>query len=123
MLSLVCKTYGAPETLVLEECDNPIPDDDEVLVDVAAAGINFPDILVIAGQYQDKTPPPFVPGNEASGVISAIGKNVSRFAVGDAVVVTPRGGALAEKCTVNENAVTTLHDDLKFEHGAGSALA
>ena len=123
MRSLVCKTYGAPETLILEECDNPIPDDDEVLVDVAAAGINFPDILVIAGQYQDKTPPPFVPGNEASGVISAIGKNVSRFAVGDAVVVTPRGGAFAEKCTVNENAVTTLPDDMNFEQGAGYAVA
>lgn len=123
MRSLICKAYGAPESLVLEECDDPIPNDDEVLVDVAAAGINFPDILVIAGQYQDKTPPPFVPGNEASGVVSAIGRKVSRFAVGDAVVVTPRGGAFAEKCTVNEDAVTALPEDIDFEQGAGYAVA
>lgn len=122
MRALVCNVYGAPETLVLEEWDDPAPDDDEIVIDVAAAGINFPDILIIAGQYQDKTPPPFIPGNEASGIIASMGKNVRRFAVGDKVIVTPKGGAFAEKCKVNENAVMPLPEEINFEQGAGYAV-
>ena len=70
MRALVCKAYGPPDGLVIEEMDSPEPGEGQIRVDVHAAGVNFPDILVIAGQYQDKTPPPFVPGNEAAGVVS-----------------------------------------------------
>ncbi len=122
MRALVCNAYGAPETLELEEWDDPAPDDNEIVVDVAAAGINFPDILVIAGEYQDKTPPPFIPGNEASGVVAAIGPNVTRFALGDEVIVTTRGGTFAEKCKVNENAAMPLPKEINFEQGAGYAV-
>jgi len=58
--------------------------------------------------YQLKTPPPFVPGNELAGTISAVGDGVTRFAVGDKVIATPTGGAFAEKCAVNENLVYPL---------------
>lgn len=122
MRALVCNAYGAPEILELEERDDPIPDDDEIVVDVAAAGINFPDILVIAGKYQDKTPPPFIPGNEASGVITAIGRNVTRFSLGDEVIVVTRGGAFAEKCVVSEIAAVPLPKEISFEQGAGYAV-
>jgi NADPH2:quinone reductase len=122
MRALVCNAYGAPETLELEEWDDPSPDDNEIVVDVAAAGINFPDILVIAGEYQDKTPPPFIPGNEASGVVAALGPNVTRFVLGDEVIVTTRGGAFAEKCKVNENAAMPLPKEINFEQGAGYAV-
>ena len=71
MRALVCTEYGPPESLVIEERDDPAAGEGEVLVDVAAAGINFPDVLIIAGKYQVKTPTPFVPGNEAAGVVSA----------------------------------------------------
>jgi NADPH2:quinone reductase len=122
MRALTCKTWGPVSDLIIQDWDDPIPDEDEVLIDVKAAGINFPDILVIAGQYQDKIPPPFIPGNEASGVVSAIGSNVTRHKIGDRVIVAPRGGAFAEKCKVHQNAVMPLPETLSFEQAAGYAV-
>jgi len=60
MKASVCKEYGPPEKLVIEEYDDPVPGASEVLVDIKAAGINFPDVLMIGGNYQVKTPPPFI---------------------------------------------------------------
>jgi NADPH2:quinone reductase len=122
MRALVCNAYGPPDSLVIEERDDPTPAADEVLVDIAAAGINFPDVLVIAGKYQVKTEPPFVPGNEAAGVVSAVGNKVTRAAVGDRVVITPPGGAFAEKCTVSESLLMPLPAGLDFEQGAGFTI-
>ena len=65
MRALVVNEYGPPESMTIQEIDDPVPADDEVLIDVAAAGSNFPDVLSFAGQDQVKTPPPFVAGNEA----------------------------------------------------------
>ncbi|MCZ6893365.1 MAG: alcohol dehydrogenase catalytic domain-containing protein, partial [Gammaproteobacteria bacterium] len=122
MRALVCNAFGSPDELVIEERGDPEAGAGEIVVDVAAAGINFPDILMIAGQYQVKTPPPFIPGNEAAGVIAAIGAKVSRLAVGDKVIITPPGGAFAEKCVVDENHVMPLPGKLDFEQGAGYAV-
>ncbi|MEM1173910.1 MAG: NADPH:quinone oxidoreductase family protein [Pseudomonadota bacterium] len=122
MRALVCKTYGPPDSLVIEELDSPEPGEGQIRVDVHAAGVNFPDVLMIAGQYQDKTPPPFVPGNEASGIISAIGSGVTRFSVGDRVIVMPRGGAFATECLAGEALSMPLPDGLSFEHGAGFSV-
>ncbi len=122
MRALVCNAFGSPDELAIEERDDPGAGAGKIVVDVAAAGINFPDILMIAGQYQVKTPPPFVPGNEAAGVVTAIGDKASRFAVGDKVIVTPPGGAFAEKCAVDENLAMPLPDGLDFEQGAGFAI-
>lgn len=119
MRALVCKEFGPTDALVIEELADPTPAPGEVLVDIHAAGINFPDILVIAGQYQQKTPPPFIPGNEAAGIVSAVGEGVSRFATGDKVIAMLRGGAFAEKCAVDEKLVFPLPDQLSFEQGAG----
>lgn len=119
MRALVCKQYGPPEALVIEARKDPVPGDKQVLVDVAAAGINFPDVLAIAGKYQVKTPTPFVPGNEAAGVVSAIGKEVSRFSVGDKVIIMSQGGAFAEKCVADENTTVPLLEGLDLEQGAG----
>ena len=122
MRALVCNAYGPPESLVIEERDDPVPAASQVVVDIAAAGINFPDVLIIGGKYQVKTEPPFVPGNEASGVVSAVGERVSRFSVGDRVIVTPQGGAFAEKCAVDESRVIALPSGLDFEQGAGFSV-
>ena len=121
MRALVCNEYGPPESLVIEERDDPVPGAGEVLVDVASAGINFPDVLSIAGKYQVKTPTPFIPGNEASGTVAAIGDNVSRFKVGDKVIVMTRGAAFAEKCVAHEMTTMPLPEDLDFDQGAGFA--
>ena len=122
MRALVCKEYGPPDSLVIEELDDPVPGDGQILVDVAAAGINFPDILNIAGTYQVKAPLPFVPGNEAAGTVAAVGEGVTRFAVGDKVVITTRGGAFAEKCVADEHLSAPLPDALNMEQGAGFAV-
>ena len=122
MRALICNAYGPPDSLAIEERPTPAPGDGQILVDVHAAGINFPDILVIAGQYQVKTEPPFVPGNEAAGVVSAVGNNVTRFKVGDKVIVMPRGGAFAEQCVADELLSMPLPEGLDFEQAAGFSV-
>lgn len=122
MRALLCKEYGPPESLSLEDIDMPEPGPADIRVTVKAAGLNFPDVLVVAGKYQVKTEPPFVPGNEAAGVVDAVGEGVSRFKPGDAVIVMPRGGAFAEACVVNENFAMPLLPGLDFAQGAGFAV-
>ncbi len=122
MRALVCKQYGPTDTLVIEEREDPQPGEGQVLVDVHAAGINFPDVLAIAGKYQVKTPPPFVPGNEASGVVSAVGAGVSQFTIGDKVIVNTLGGAFAEKCVADVYRCAPLPGSLDFEQGAGFSV-
>ncbi len=122
MRALVCREYGPPESLVIEEHDDPVPGQSQVLVDIEAAGINFPDVLVIAGKYQVKIPTPFVPGNEAAGVVSAVGTGVTQFAVGDKVIINTTCGAFAEKCVADVHATAPLPEDLSFEQGAGFSV-
>ena len=122
MRALVCKEYGPVENLVIETLDEPDPKEGEVLVDVKAAGVNFPDVLAIAGQYQVKTPTPFVPGNEAAGIVSAVGDGVSRLNVGDSVMFTANGGAFAEKCLASEASAMPCIPGLTFEQSAGFTI-
>ena len=123
MRALVCNEYGPPESLRIEVRDDPVPEAGQIVIDVAAAGINFPDVLVIAGQYQDKIPPPFVPGSEAAGIVSAVAEGVTRFAIGDSVIVATRGNAFAEKCVAAEQTTMPLPAGLDFEQGAGFSVA
>lgn len=119
MQALRCKQYGPTDGLVIEEVPEPVPGPTELVVDVAAAGVNFPDLLIVAGKYQDRTPPPFTPGNEAAGTVSTIGSDVEGFAVGDRVMVMPRGGAFAERCVVDQQQALPLPAELDFEQAAG----
>lgn len=119
MRALVCNAYGPPESLVIEDRDDPQPGANQLVIDVVAAGINFPDVLVIAGKYQVKTEPPFVPGNEAAGVVSAVGEGVKGFAVGDRVVGMTQGGAFAEKCVVDASKCMPVPPGLNFDQAAG----
>ena len=119
MRALVCNQFGPPDSLQIEQLDDPIPGPGEVLVDVRAAGINFPDIVVIGGQYQLRTDPPFVPGGECAGVVTGTGDGVTRFKPGDRVIAIPLMGGFAEKCVVPENRCLPLPDALSFEQGAG----
>ena len=123
MKALICREHGPPESLVIEETDDPTPGEGQIVVDVHAAGINFPDILVFAGKYQVRFEPPFIPGYEACGVVSELGDGVTRHAVGDKVIVTPMGGAFAERLAVDEKQAFPLPDSLTFEEGAGFPIA
>jgi len=122
MRALVCKQHGTPDQLEIEIQDDPVPAAGQVLVDVKAAGINFPDVLVIAGQYQVKTEPPFVPGNEAAGVVAAVGEGVTNCKPGDPVILMPTGGAFAEKCLVDARMVMPLLPGFDFAQGAGFTI-
>ncbi len=122
MRALICKEYGPAEKLVLEQRRDPAPGARQVAVEIRAAGVNFPDLLVIAGQYQIRTEPPFVPGSEAAGVVTALGPGAGRFEVGDRVIVTPAGGAFAEQCVVDQNLAFPLPENLSFEQGAGFTI-
>jgi NADPH2:quinone reductase len=122
MRALVCKDYGSPDALVLEDVDDPVAGAGEIVVDIRAAGLNFPDVLVIGGQYQVKTPPPFIPGHEAAGVVTAVGDGAERFAVGDKVIVTPSSGAFAERCAVPENLAMPVPEGLDFGQAAGFTI-
>jgi len=119
MRALVCKTFGPPEDLVIEEVDDPVANDNEVIVDIHAAGINFPDMLVIAGKYQVRVEPPFIPGLELAGVVSETGSGVTQLSVGDRVFANPMGGGFAERISINENLAFPLPDIMSFEQGAG----
>ena len=97
MKSVLSKETGGPETLVVEEIDAPVPAKGEVLIDVAACAINFPDTLIIRDMYQFKPPRPFAPGGEISGTIKQLGDGVEGFAVGDRVICGLGNGGLQEK--------------------------
>ncbi len=122
MKALVCKEFGPPEMLHIEEFPDPVPGDGDVLVDLKAAGINFPDLLVIGGNYQVKTPPPFVPGSEAAGIVESVGESVTRFKPGDRVIALPTIGAFAEKCLLPEDHCMPLPAGMSFEEGAGFTI-
>ncbi len=122
MKALVCREYGAPEALILEEMPDPVAATGEVLVDVAAAGMNFPDVLSIAGKYQIKTPPPFIPGSEAAGTIIALGDGANRYTVGQEVILLPRNGAFASRCAVSQDMVMPVPKGLSLEQAAGFSV-
>lgn len=122
MRALVCKQLGPADKLVIQEVPDPVAGPDEVLVRVHAAGINFPDLLVIQGLYQVKVEPPFIPGNEAAGVIQAVGEGVARYKPGDQVIIMPEGAAFAELCAVPVERVIPMLDCLDFEQAAGFTI-
>lgn len=104
--------YGSyRDVLRLEEVADPVPPDGGAVVDVAAASLNFPDLLAIAGQYQVRAPLPFAPGFECAGVVSAVGAG-SRHRVGDRVVAFASWGAFAEKMAAPDDALLPWPDGL-----------
>ena len=97
MRALLCKQFGPPETLVVEDIAAPEIGPDDVRIDVQAAAVNFPDSLIIENKYQTKPELPFSPGGELAGVVSAVGDNVNHVAVGDDVIAFTTYGAFAEQ--------------------------
>ena len=100
MKAVLSKEVGGPDTLVVEDLDSPTPDQGEVLIDVAACAINFPDSLIIKDMYQMKPPRPFSPGGEISGTVAALGEGVSGWQVGDRVIAGIGAGGLREQVVV-----------------------
>jgi NADPH:quinone reductase len=122
MKAIVCKSYGPPENLLLEEVDDPIAAEDEAIVQVYSASLNFPDGLQIQGKYQFQPPMPFTPGSEVGGIISSIGSGIQGFAVGDRVMATPGIGGLAEQVAVKADGLRKIPDSMDFKTAAGFAM-
>jgi NADPH:quinone reductase len=100
----------------------PVASSGHIVIDVRAAGVNFPDVLLTRGKYQFKPTPPFAPGGEAAGVVRAVGAGVTRFRVGDRVAATTLHGAFAEQLAVPELAAVKLPDAVGFDVGAATLL-
>ena len=118
MRALLSKTVGGPETLEMTEVDTPTAGAGELLVDVKACSINFPDALIIKDMYQLRPPRPFAPGSEIAGIVEAIGDGVTDFKVGDRVIAGTGFGGLVEKKTIAAGAAYHLPDEFSFEQGA-----
>ena len=119
MKAVLCKAYGPPESLVLEDVPAPEPGAGEVLVDVHASALNFPDVLMIAGKYQSQPPFPFSPGGELAGTIAALGDGVEGFKVGERVFAATGVGGFAEQVVVREKALLRIPESMNFAQASG----
>lgn len=122
MKAVLCKAWGPPESLVIEELPDVVPKAGEVMIDVMAAGVNFPDVLIIQNKYQFKPELPFSPGNELAGVVRAIGEGVTTVKPGDRVFAFVPQGAFAQQVAVNANAVLPMTDAMDFDTAAALTL-
>ena len=112
MKALLSKETGGPETLVIEELESPKPGPGQILVDVAACAINFPDSLIIRDLYQFKPPRPFSPGSEIAGTVSALGDGVDSWSVGDRVIVGIGNGGLREQVVCEADKAIAVPDGI-----------
>lgn len=122
MRALVCKQFGPVEDVELQDLPSPEPGPGQVLIDVRAAGVNFPDLLSIQGKYQIKSEPPFTPGAELSGVVAKLGDGVDAFDVGDEVIGIFAGGAFAEQCVVDTANLFRKPPSISHEQAAGLSI-
>jgi len=114
MKAIQCLQYGLPDSLVLAEVSIPTIKSEEVLIQVKACGVNFPDVLIIQNKYQFKPTLPFSPGGEVSGTISSVGENVKHLKKGDKVVALCGWGGFAEYVAVKANRVFRVPNELDF---------
>lgn len=115
MKALRCVRHGTPDMLTVEQVDTPVPGPGQVLVQVKAAGVNFPDTLIIQNKYQFKPDLPFTPGGELAGVVSAVGEGVTRFAVGQHVIGFVMWGAFAEQAVVEQDQLVPMPEGMPFD--------
>lgn len=114
MKAVLCKEYGPPETLVLEEVASPEPGEGQVRIAVKSAAVNFPDVLIIENKYQFKPPLPFSPGGEVAGVVDKVGPGVTTLKEGDRVIGSCGWGGFAEEIVVDEGRCTPFPDEMDF---------
>ncbi|TVP88076.1 MAG: NADPH:quinone oxidoreductase family protein [Pseudomonadaceae bacterium] len=122
MKAVLCKAYGPASSLVLEETTDPVAKPNEVVLDIHAAGVNFPDTLIIEGKYQVKPPFPFSPGGEAAGVVASVGEKVKHLKPGDRVMGLTGFGSFAEKIAVDAMRVLPMPDDMEFVTASGFSM-
>ncbi len=123
MRAAVCRTYGGPEVVTVEEVPAPEVGVGQVRVRVRTAAVNFPDVLLVADRYQVTVPPPFIPGSEFAGVVDEVADGVAGLAVGDRVAGTVLVGAFADQVVVGASAVRTVPPGVDDRHAAAFGVA
>ena len=122
MKAVLCKVYGPPESLVIEDVEPLKPGKGQVVLSVKACGVNFPDVLIIQGKYQFKPALPFSPGSEVSGIVKALGEGVERVKVGDRVIAFTGWGGFAEEVAVDARKLIPIPDSIDFSTAAAFTL-
>src|SRR5215831_10360142 len=122
MRAVLCKSYGPPDTLVVDDIASPTPGKGQVVLAVKAAGVNFPDVLIIENKYQLKPPLPFSPGSELSGIVKSIGDGVTTAKPGDRVLAITGYGAFAEEVVVDAKRLLPIPDGMDFVTAASFGL-
>jgi NADPH2:quinone reductase len=122
MKALLCKAYGTPESLVLDDHQLPAVGPKDLRLRVHAAGVNFPDVLMIEGKYQFKPDFPFAPGGEVAGDVLETGAEVSQYKVGDRVIARIGSGGFSEEAIAAEVKCTPLPDGIGYDVGSSISL-
>lgn len=122
MKAVLCKALGPARNLVLEEVESPVPKKNEILLEVHAAGVNFPDTLIIEGKYQFQPPLPFSPGGEAAGIVRAVGEKVTTLKVGDRVMALTGWGSFAEQVAVPAYNAIPIPAQMDFSSAAAFGM-
>lgn len=122
MKAIVCKAWGLPDTLTVEDLPDLEAAPGHVVLDVQAAGVNFPDVLIIQGKYQYKPALPFTPGNEVAGVVRAVGEGVDAYQAGDKVIAFSAHGAFAQQLAVPAQALMPMPPGMDFDTAAAITL-
>lgn len=122
MKALLSVELGGPDTLVLSDIDAPTAGPGQVLIDVHAASVNFPDVLIIEDLYQVKPPRPFAPGAEVAGVVTTVGEGITGFAPGDRVLAAPGHGGMAEQIAVDSAGCHKIPDNMPFDEASAFLL-
>ena len=122
MKAVLCKEYGPPESLVLEDIPSPVPGPGEVVVSVKAASVNFPDVLIIQNKYQVKPPLPFSPGSEVAGVVKTVAADVTLVKPGDRVMAFTTFGGFAEEVKTEARHLLLVPSGMDFEIAAAFGL-
>lgn len=123
MKALIVHQHGPLDNLKLEDTADPQPGPGQVLVDVHAASVNFPDLLVIGGTYQILPPLPFSPGKDMAGVVAAVGTGVTAVKPGDRVAAQNEYGAYAQKCVVPQHNCYVMPASMSFDDAAAMGIA
>jgi NADPH2:quinone reductase len=122
MKAVVCQAWGLPDTLAVQDLPDPQAGPGQVVIDVKAAGVNFPDVLIVQGKYQFKPELPFIPGSEVAGVIRSVADDVTTFKPGDKVIAFTSVGGFGQQLAAPVHALMPMPPDMDFDVAAAITL-
>ncbi|MBI1237819.1 MAG: zinc-binding dehydrogenase [Alphaproteobacteria bacterium] len=122
MKAVLCKEYGPPESLVIEDLPSPKPGKGQVVISVKAAGVNYPDVLIIQNKYQFRPPLPFSPGGEVAGIVKELGEGVTNVKVGDHVIGSIGWGGYCEEVVADAGRCIPYPPEMDFVHASAFVM-